>query len=104
MLTKQSLFDFLRKQSSLYLADLPESVRIPSHDGSRPDDVIRPVLDATIDDIAFAIQGLEAESRAIHRRLGALRDLYDLARKHGALGNTSVSDAFAHITTKEARK
>lgn len=104
MKTKPSLLDLLRQQSSMYMRDLPDSVRIPALDGNRPDDVIRPVLDATIDDIAFAVQGLEAESTAIHRRLGALRDLYEMARKRGALGFTPVSEAFARLTTEEVRK
>jgi hypothetical protein len=102
MTTKPSLLELLRKQSSMYMRDLPDGVRIPALDGSRRDDVTRPVLEATIDDIAFAIQGLEAEASAIHRRLGALRDLYEMARKRGALGITPVSAAFAHLTTEEA--
>jgi hypothetical protein len=40
---------------------------------------------------------MEAESRVHHRRLQGLRDLYDLARKRGALGVTTVAAAFADL-------
>ena len=104
MKTKPTLLDLLRKQSEMYLRDLPEIIRIPALDGSRPDEVVRPLEDATIDDLAFAIQGLEAESRVLHRRLSGLRDLYDLARKRGALGITTVVTAFATLSVEEASK
>ena len=54
--------------------------------------------------MAFAIHGMESESRLIHRRLSGLRDLYEMARKRGALGVTTVADAFANISTEEAGK
>ncbi|WP_298219967.1 hypothetical protein [Halothiobacillus sp.] len=99
-----TLIDLLRKQSSMYLPHLPDSIRIPALKLSRPDDVVRPVVDSTVDDVAFAIQGLEAESTAIHHRLGALRELYDGARKRGSSGSTTVAEAFADLVTGEARK
>ena len=104
MKTKPTLLDLLRKQSEMYLRDLPEIIRIPALDGSRPDEVVRPLEDATIDDLAFAIQGLEAESRVLHHRQSGLRDLYDLARKRGALGITTVATAFATLGVEEASK
>lgn len=104
MKIKPTLLDLLRKQSEMYLRDLPEIIRIPALDGSRTDEVVRPLEDATIDDLAFAIQGLEAESRVLHRRLSGLRDLYDLARKRGALGITTVAAAFATLGVEEACK
>jgi len=54
--------------------------------------------------VAFAIQGLETESRLIHRRLGGLRELYEMARQRGALGVTTVAGAFIDLSTKEAVK
>ena len=86
----------------MYLRDLPDNIRIPALDGNRPDEIVRCLEDATIDDLAFAIQGMESESRLIHRRLSGLRDLYEMARKRGALGVTTVADAFANISTEEA--
>ncbi|ABR91464.1 Uncharacterized conserved protein [Janthinobacterium sp. Marseille] len=104
MQTKPTLLDLLRKQPEMYLRDLPETIRIPALDGSRPDEVVRRLEDATIDDVAFAIQGLESESRLIHRRLSGLRDLYEMARNRGALGVTTVADAFIDLSTKEVVK
>jgi hypothetical protein len=94
----------LRKQPEMYLRDLPDNIRIPALDGNRPDEVVRRLEDATIDDLAFAIKGMESESRLIHRRLSGLRDLYEMARKRGALGVTTVTDAFANISAEEADK
>ena len=42
----------------MYLRDLPDNIRIPALDGNRPDEVVRRLEDATIDDLAFAIQGM----------------------------------------------
>ncbi len=104
MQTKLTLLELLRKQPEMYLRDLPETILIPALNGNRPDEIMRRLEDATIDDIAFAIQGLESEARVIHRRLSGLRDLYEMARKRGALGMTTVADAFANISTEEDSK
>ena len=80
MKTKSTLIDLLLKQSEMYLRDLPETIRIPALDGNRSDEVVRPLEDATIDDLAFAIQGMEAAARVHIRRLQGLRDLYERAR------------------------
>ena len=98
MKTKPTLLELLRMQPEMYLRDLPENIRIPALDGNRPDEVVRRLEDA------FAIQGMESESRLIHRRLSGLRDLYEMARKRGALGVTTVADAFASISAEEAGK
>jgi outer membrane protein TolC len=50
---------------------------------------------AALDELAFAILGVEAESRAVMRRLSALRDLYDLARRRGGVGAMTLTDVFA---------
>ena len=94
----------LRKGLSFYSASLPDVVRIPANGTTRPDEVLRPLMDATIDDIAFAIQGIEKESRAIHQRSGALGELYEAARKRGAIGTTTIAEAFAAYPEKESRK
>ncbi len=104
MKTKPTLLELLRKQPEMYLRDLPETIRIPALDSNRPDEVVRRLEDATIDDVAFAIQGMESESRLIHRRLGGLRDLYEMARKRGALVTTTVADAVASISSEESGK
>lgn len=100
----KSLMLRLRKTLSLHSAHLPDTVRIPANGTTRPDEVIRLLPDATIDDIAFAIQGTEVECTAIIRRSGALKELYDVARKRGALGTTTVADAFSSRSDDEVRK
>lgn len=52
MKTKSTLIELLLKQSEMYLRDLPETIRIPALDGNRSDEVVRPLEDATIDDLA----------------------------------------------------
>lgn len=100
----KSLMSRLRKHLSFHSAHLPDAIRIPANGTTRPDEVIRLLPDATIDDIAFAIQGTEAECSAIIRRSGALKELYEAARKRGALGTTTVADAFASLSDEELRK
>ena len=80
MKTKSTLIDLLLKQSEMYLRDLPETIRIPALDGNRSDEVVRPLEDATIDDLAFAIQGMEAAARVHIRRLQGLRERQSLTR------------------------
>lgn len=101
---KPSLAERLRKQSPIYLSSLPDVVRIPALSPSRPDDVVRSLAEATLDDLAFAIQALESEFSVIHRRCAALKELSETARKRGAVGSTTVADAFAHVARGEAYK
>lgn len=60
--------------------------------------VEKPLLDATLDEIAFSIQTLCAESAAIHRRRSALESLYTLAREHGCLGLNTVGEIALEVT------
>ena len=77
MKPQSTLIELLRKQSEMYLRDLPETIRIPALDGNRADEVVRPLEDATVD---------------------------DLARKRGALGVTTVAAAFADLGGEGSRK
>ncbi|CAK0774744.1 conserved hypothetical protein [uncultured Gammaproteobacteria bacterium] len=74
------------------LQDLPETIRIPAL-GDRRDEIVKPTTDATVDDIAFALLALDAEVDALYGRVGALRKLQALARRHGARGADRVIDA-----------
>lgn len=103
MKTQYALINKLRR-SDVFLWNLPETIRIPAQEGHSTDEVVRPLADASVDDLAFAIQGLAVESRAHQRRLEALRDLYELARKRGALGVTTVSAAFADLCSEGGQK
>src|SRR5690606_2721856 len=69
------------------LEALPDTIVIPVLGEVRREQVVKPIEDATIDDIAFALLGVEAEFRAIGDRSYALRKLYGLARQAGARGS-----------------
>lgn len=94
----------LRKNMSFHSAHLPDAVRIPANGTTRSDEVIRSLSEATIDDIAFAIQGTQAECSAIINRLSALKDLYEAARTRGALGTATVAEVFSCLSDEELHK
>ena len=56
------------------------------------------------ENLAFAIQASEEESSEVLRRTGALKELYEAARKRGALGTTTIAEAFAAAVDGEVRK
>jgi hypothetical protein len=87
-----SFIDLLRKKS-VWLSDLPASIRVPGHGGKPTIDGLH-IEEASVDDIAFAIQGLESEASIISGQIHALKRLHDLARNHGALGTDTVSAIF----------
>lgn len=70
---------------------LEQRFRVPAL-GGRHNEADVELADASLDDIAFAILGLEAEYSAAGDRLFALRRLYTLARHEGALGFERVVD------------
>ena len=78
--------DIARLRKSHYaLEDLPETIAFPQHPGHETKQAM-PVVDATIDDVAFAIVAAELESSAAYRRSSALQRLYKIAREAGAVG------------------
>jgi hypothetical protein len=78
-------------RSDLHFGGLPDSIRIPAL-GNNQNEVIKPTELATLDDIAFAILGLDAEVEALNNRHYALRRLYRLARAKGAIGDQNAVD------------
>ena len=52
-----------------------------------------PVVEATVDEIAFAIVEAERESTAAYRRADALKRLYKLAREAGCIGADRAATA-----------
>ncbi|MFY8153375.1 MAG: hypothetical protein ACOVOI_14930, partial [Hyphomicrobiales bacterium] len=52
------------QKSHYSLGSLPETIRVPASPGHDAVDA-RPITEATLDDIAFALRGLEAEFNAI---------------------------------------
>ncbi|SFB02954.1 hypothetical protein SAMN04515620_11367 [Collimonas sp. OK607] len=62
------------------------------------DTVEKPLLDATLDEMAFAIQTLSVEGSVIYRRRSALENLYTLARDRGCLGADTIGAIAAEVT------
>lgn len=86
-------------KSHYALEDLPETIafpQYPGHEAKEPMDIV----DASIDDIAFAIVAAEQESSAAYRRSSALQRLYKIAREAGAIGTDC---AVAAALKREAR-
>ncbi len=85
--------DITRLRKAHYaLDDLPETIAFPQHSGHESREPL-PVVEATIDDIAFAIVAAEQESSAAYRRAAALQRLYKLAREAGCIGADRVVTA-----------
>ncbi len=82
-----------RLRKTRWLAALPDSIEVPTV-GSRAGE-IKPIETATIDDISFAIQGLNQKASALYREIEALRQLHDLARTVGAIGCDGAVEAAA---------
>ena len=81
----------VRKQHATLQA-LPDTIHIPAI-GRRDEIAAKPVVDATLDDLAFAVRGVEVEFNELGDRLYAIRKLYSLARQSGALGADRALDA-----------
>ena len=87
------------RKASYALDDLPETIAFPQ----RAEDETReplPVVEATVDEIAFAIVEAERESTAAYRRAAALQRLYKLAREAGCIGTDRAAVA---VLKKEGR-
>lgn len=67
------------------LEGLPDTITFPHNPACEGEDPL-PLVDATVDDIAFAIVALEEESSSASRRASALKHLHQMARKAGATG------------------
>ena len=91
-----TLIQKLRKEvMSLAGDNLPAEIRYQDRYGNL---VEKPLLDATLDEVAFAIQTLNAESASIHRRRSALDSLYTMARENGCLGSDTVGAVAVEVT------
>ena len=80
------------RKASYALEDLPETISLPQRPGNEPREPL-PVVEATVDEIAFAIVEAERESSAAYRRAGALMRLYKLAREAGCIGADRAAPA-----------
>ena len=104
MFFRKAAIEKLRQRSEWGMRDLPEIIRVPALEGHRTQEAIVPLEESTIDDIAFAIIGLEAQVAEMRRPLVGLRELYDQARKRGALGTSTVADVFLNPSMTEVKK
>lgn len=77
------------RKASYALEDLPETIALPQRPGDEP----LPVVEASVDEIAFAIVQAERESSAAYRRADALMRLYKLAREAGCIGADRAATA-----------
>ena len=74
------------------LDKLPEAIPVPAL-GGRRGETVKPVEAASLDDLAFALIGLNERASALYREIDAVRTLHDEARKAGALGADIAIDA-----------
>ncbi len=84
-----------KKIGSVYGDSLPATIKFQDRTG---DIIEKDLVEATLDEIAFAMQLLQVESSAIHARRGALERLYNLAREHRCLGSDSVTVIAEEVT------
>jgi hypothetical protein len=91
-----ALHQALQKKLGGFVGEhLDTSIRYDDRDGNV---VEKPVLDATLDEVAFAIQALCRESSAIHRRRSALEALYTLARERTCHGAETIGEIAVEVT------
>ncbi len=73
------------RKSSFSLESLPDAIAIPAvSDADEAES--KPLILATVDDIAFAQQGLNKELSRIVQEMESLRRVHDMARGLGAKG------------------
>lgn len=91
MTSTKTLSDLRKRHFSL--AALPDTILVPALGDHEP--TVKSIEEATVDDIALAMRGAEAEFNTVAERLYALSKLHDLAREAGALGADRALDAVA---------
>ena len=95
-MTTSRLFEALQKKLGTYAREnLDDTIRYQDQDGNHID---KPLLEATLDEVAFAIQTLGAESSNIILRRNSLNSLYTLAREHGCVGSKTISEIAQEVT------
>jgi len=93
-----SALEALRKDH-YSLSALPETIRIPAAPGHDAIDA-KLITEATLDDIAFSLRGLEAEFNALVDQMHALRKLTQIARDAGGLGADRAIDVASRAKTE----
>ncbi len=101
---KKTVAEKLRQRPEWYVRDLPDMVRVPTFAGHQPQELTVALGDATLDQIAFAIIGIESQVEKARVGLIGLRELYELARKRGGLGANTVAEIFSSDQSGEVTK
>ena len=79
--------DLAKLRASNYaLQSLPETILVPVQPPARAEPTAKPLVDATVDELAFSLTVAEDELSAASDRFHALRRLLRLAREAGAIG------------------
>lgn len=82
---KETPFIERLRQSSYTMKSLPETIHIPAS-SSNEIETHKALTAATVDDIAFAQQGLNTALSLLLAEIEAMRRLHDMARQCGAKG------------------
>ncbi|CUW37096.1 conserved protein of unknown function [Magnetospirillum sp. XM-1] len=84
------LLERLRKKMSFDA--IPDTIEVPPI-GDETASVVKAIEDASVDDVALAIQALDKVSANLIHQVSALRRLHDYARCAGAMGVSNAVDA-----------
>ncbi len=91
-----NLLEKLRREAVLLANEhLPNEIRYYDRYGNL---VVKPLLDATVDEVVFAAQTLNADRSALSRRQSALEDVHAFARRHGYLGADRIGNIAEEVT------
>jgi hypothetical protein len=82
------------------LEALPDTIVIPALGGNKTEQIVKPITEATLDDVAFALRGRDADFSAVSDRLHALKKLYHMARDAGAIGADCALGVVASLKGK----
>jgi hypothetical protein len=77
-------------------SSLPDTIRIPAAPGHN-EIAAKPISEATIDDLAFALRGLDGEFNDLTDKMHALRKLSQMARDAGGVGTDCAVEVAARI-------
>ncbi len=104
MFFRKAAIDKLRQRAEWGMRDLPDTIRVPALESYRPHEVVIALEESTLDDLAFAMIGIESQIAEMRRPLVGLRELYEQARKRGGVGSKTVSEVFLQNHSAEVTK
>lgn len=91
--------DLVRLRASNHaLKALPMTIAVPVQPPARAEPIAKLLVEATVDELAFAIAPAEEEFHAAAERMHALKKLLRLAREAGAIGTDRPVDVVARTS------